>query len=78
MLVAGGHSNDRIAERLQVSPLTVKTHVNRAMAKVAARDGARGRHRLRIGAGTPSGGVTGCRRTRRVERRRTPPAVCAA
>ncbi|MFF5831516.1 response regulator [Streptomyces bacillaris] len=40
VLVAGGLSNDRIAERLAVSPLTVKTHVNRAMAKVAARDRA--------------------------------------
>ncbi|GHF62040.1 response regulator [Streptomyces thermodiastaticus] len=38
--VAGGHSNDEIAERLQVSPLTVKTHVNRAMAKLGARDRA--------------------------------------
>ncbi|MFJ9623688.1 response regulator [Streptomyces sp. NPDC101181] len=40
VLVAGGHSNDRIAERLAVSPLTVKTHVNRAMAKLGARDRA--------------------------------------
>ncbi|GGZ20510.1 DNA-binding response regulator [Streptomyces inusitatus] len=40
VLVAGGHSNDEIAERLQVSPLTVKTHVNRAMAKLSARDRA--------------------------------------
>ncbi|MEV7086656.1 response regulator transcription factor [Streptomyces sp. NPDC093085] len=40
VLVAGGHSNDDIAERLQVSPLTVKTHVNRAMAKLGARDRA--------------------------------------
>ncbi|MCA1220561.1 response regulator [Streptomyces sp. 8L] len=39
-LVAGGHSNDEIAERLVVSPLTVKTHVNRAMAKLDARDRA--------------------------------------
>ncbi|MCF3963984.1 response regulator [Streptomyces fuscigenes] len=39
-LVAGGHSNDEIAERLAVSPLTVKTHVNRAMAKLGARDRA--------------------------------------
>lgn len=39
-LVAGGHSNDEIAERLTVSPLTVKTHVNRAMAKLGARDRA--------------------------------------
>ncbi|GGZ26856.1 DNA-binding response regulator [Streptomyces nitrosporeus] len=40
VLVAGGHTNDRIAERLAVSPLTVKTHVNRAMAKLGARDRA--------------------------------------
>ncbi|MFB8030794.1 response regulator [Streptomyces sp. NPDC056465] len=38
--VAGGHSNDQIADRLAVSPLTVKTHVNRAMAKLGARDRA--------------------------------------
>ncbi|WJY49947.1 response regulator transcription factor [Streptomyces chengbuensis] len=40
VLVAGGHSNDEIADRLEVSPLTVKTHVNRAMAKIGARDRA--------------------------------------
>ncbi|MFI8822933.1 response regulator [Streptomyces sp. NPDC053431] len=40
VLVAGGHSNDGIAERLDVSPLTVKTHVNRTMAKLGARDRA--------------------------------------
>ncbi|RST19413.1 response regulator transcription factor [Streptomyces sp. WAC05374] len=40
VLVAGGHSNDEIAERLEVSPLTIKTHVNRAMAKLGARDRA--------------------------------------
>jgi DNA-binding NarL/FixJ family response regulator len=39
-LVAGGLSNDAIAERLYVSPLTAKTHVNRIMAKVGARDRA--------------------------------------
>ncbi|MEU3147929.1 MULTISPECIES: response regulator transcription factor [unclassified Streptomyces] len=38
--VAGGHSNDEIAQRLEVSPLTVKTHVNRAMSKLGARDRA--------------------------------------
>ncbi|MFC0597177.1 response regulator [Streptomyces palmae] len=38
--VAGGLSNDEIAERLAVSPLTVKTHVNRTMAKLGARDRA--------------------------------------
>jgi DNA-binding NarL/FixJ family response regulator len=40
VLVAGGNPNDEIAERLEVSPLTVKTHVNRAMAKLGARDRA--------------------------------------
>jgi DNA-binding NarL/FixJ family response regulator len=39
-LVAGGLSNDEIAERLYVSPLTVKTHINRAMMKLGARDRA--------------------------------------
>ncbi|WP_299530891.1 response regulator transcription factor [uncultured Streptomyces sp.] len=38
--VAAGHSNDEIARRLAVSPLTVKTHVNRAMSKLGARDRA--------------------------------------
>ena len=38
--VAGGRSNDEIADRLEVSPLTVKTHVNRAMSKLGARDRA--------------------------------------
>ncbi|MEW2588590.1 response regulator transcription factor [Streptomyces virginiae] len=38
--VAAGLSNDGIAVRLEVSPLTVKTHVNRAMAKLGARDRA--------------------------------------
>jgi DNA-binding NarL/FixJ family response regulator len=39
-LVAAGLSNDEIARDLVVSPLTVKTHVSRAMMKVAARDRA--------------------------------------
>ncbi|MCH0541634.1 response regulator transcription factor [Streptomyces sp. MUM 203J] len=38
--VAAGLSNDEIAGRLTVSPLTVKTHVNRTMAKLNARDRA--------------------------------------
>ena len=39
-LVAAGLSNDQIAERLVLSPATVKTHVNRAMIKLGARDRA--------------------------------------
>jgi DNA-binding NarL/FixJ family response regulator len=38
--VAAGLSNDEIAGQLVVSPATVKTHVNRAMVKVGARDRA--------------------------------------
>lgn len=39
-LAAHGLSNDEIAERAFLSPLTVKTHLNRAMSKVGARDRA--------------------------------------
>ena len=39
-LVALGLSNDELAERLVISPWTVKTHVSRAMTKVGARDRA--------------------------------------
>jgi DNA-binding NarL/FixJ family response regulator len=40
VLVAGGLSNDEMAGRLFLSPLTVKTHVSRIMTKLAARDRA--------------------------------------
>ncbi|MBL1067985.1 response regulator transcription factor [Streptomyces sp. 7-21] len=39
-LTALGLSNQEIAERLHVTPLTAKTHVNRAMTKLGARDRA--------------------------------------
>ena len=39
-LVAAGLGNDAIADRLVVSPHTVKTHVNRAMTKLGAHDRA--------------------------------------
>ena len=39
-LVAEGLSNDEIAARLMMSPLTAKTHVSRTMTKLGARDRA--------------------------------------
>ncbi|MEU2915028.1 response regulator [Streptomyces massasporeus] len=39
-LVGTGLANDEIAERLFVTPVTVKTHANRTMAKLGARDRA--------------------------------------
>ncbi|MFJ8443717.1 response regulator [Kitasatospora griseola] len=39
-LVAQGLSNDEIAARMVISPVTAKTHVNRAMTKLHARDRA--------------------------------------
>ena len=39
-LAASGLSNEDIAGRLYLSPLTVKTHVNRAMSKLGVRDRA--------------------------------------
>jgi DNA-binding NarL/FixJ family response regulator len=39
-LVGIGLSNEEIARRLVVSPLTAKTHVSRIMGKLGARDRA--------------------------------------
>jgi DNA-binding NarL/FixJ family response regulator len=39
-LAAHGLSNDEIAAKLIISPLTAKTHLNRAMTKLGARDRA--------------------------------------
>jgi DNA-binding NarL/FixJ family response regulator len=36
--VAGGFTNDEIAQQLYLSPATVRTHVSRAMTKLGARD----------------------------------------
>ena len=39
-LVAQGLSNEEIATRLYLSPLTTKTHVSHIMTKLSARDRA--------------------------------------
>ncbi|MEV6332904.1 response regulator transcription factor [Streptomyces sp. NPDC051909] len=39
-LVARGLSNDEIADRMVITPMTAKTHINRAMTKLHARDRA--------------------------------------
>jgi DNA-binding NarL/FixJ family response regulator len=38
VLIAGGSTNAEIAERLVISPLTVKSHVSRILTKMGARD----------------------------------------
>ncbi|GAA1272567.1 hypothetical protein GCM10009609_39640 [Pseudonocardia aurantiaca] len=40
VLVATGLTNDEIADRLVISRVTAKTHVNRAMSKLGAHDRA--------------------------------------
>ncbi|MGW2335874.1 response regulator transcription factor [Streptomyces sp. NPDC001685] len=39
-LAAHGLTNDQIADRMVISPMTAKTHINRAMTKLHARDRA--------------------------------------
>jgi DNA-binding NarL/FixJ family response regulator len=39
-LVAQGLSNDQVADAMMISPMTAKTHINRAMTKLHARDRA--------------------------------------
>jgi len=39
-LAALGMSNDQIADQMVISPMTAKTHINRAMTKLHARDRA--------------------------------------
>ncbi|WP_235946663.1 response regulator transcription factor [Nocardia terrae] len=39
-MVAEGLSNDEIAEKMYVSPLTIRTHVQRAMSKVGVQNRA--------------------------------------
>ncbi|MET8333920.1 response regulator transcription factor [Streptosporangium canum] len=39
-MVAQGLTNDQIADRMVISPLTAKTHINRAMIKLHVRDRA--------------------------------------
>jgi DNA-binding NarL/FixJ family response regulator len=39
-LVAQGLSNDQVADAMMISPMTAKTHINRAMVKLHARDRA--------------------------------------
>ena len=40
ILAAHGYSDEEIGERLFLSPLTAKTHVNRAMTKLGVRNRA--------------------------------------
>jgi DNA-binding NarL/FixJ family response regulator len=40
ILVASGHTNNEIAQKLYMSPATVRTHVSRAMTKLGVRDRA--------------------------------------
>ncbi len=57
-LVADGMSNAEIAERLYVSPATVKTHINNLFAKIGVRDRAQAvRYAFRHGIGRERNGA---------------------